>query len=105
MRFSPYDMHVEGLAATAWPDTEEIGVVGKLYGSFLSRDVYGHRQSLPVGIIGGQGRVLRMLQVLLVEETQGGVAQREEQVVVRIERIGAAREAGHVKLKLVICRP
>ena len=98
-------VHMERLAASAWPDTEEIGVVRELYGSFLSRDVYGHRQSLPVGIIGGQRGVLRMLQVLLVKEAQGGIAQRQEQIVVRIERVGTTWETGHIKLKLVIGRP
>ena len=93
--FADIKVHVERLAATAWPDTEEIGVVRELYGSFLSRDVYGHRQSLPVGIIGGQRGVLRMLQVLLVKEAQGGIAQRQEQIVVRIERVGTTRETGH----------
>ena len=46
-----------------------------------------------------------MLQVFLVEETQGGIAQRQEQIVVRIERVSTTRETGHIKLKLVIGRP
>lgn len=98
-------VHVERLAASARPDTEEIGVVRELYGSFLSRDVYGHRQSLPVSIIGGQRGILRMLQVLLVKEAQGSIAQCQEQIIVWIERVGTTRETGHIKLKLVIGRP
>ena len=52
--------------------------------------------SLPVmSMQGGQRGVLRMLQVLLVKEAQGGIAQRQEQIVVRIERVGTTRETGH----------
>lgn len=43
MRFSPYDMHVEALAASARPDAEEVGVVGHLDLAFLAGDVDADR--------------------------------------------------------------
>ena len=46
-----HTIHMKRLSASTWPDTEEIGVVRKLNSPFLSRYVYGHRQSLSVGII------------------------------------------------------
>ena len=67
------------LAASRRPDTEEVGVVGHLHLAFLARDVDADGQPLPVGVVCGQGRVLRFLQVFLEEEAQGGVRQGEEQ--------------------------
>ena len=104
MRFSPYDMHVERLAASRRPDTEEVGVVGHLDLALLARDVDADGQPLPVGVVRGQGRVLRFLQVFLEEEAQGGVRQGEEQVVVGIEGVGVAGEAVGEQLQLVVGR-
>ena len=104
MRFSPYDMHMKRLIASRRPDAEEIGVVGHLHLALLAGDVDADGQSLPVGVICGQGRVLRFLQVLLEEEAQGGVRQGEEQVVVGIEGVDVAGEAVCEQLQLVVGR-
>lgn len=65
MRFSPYDMHVEALAAATGSDTEEISIVSVLVYSLLAGNVYRHRKSLPVCIVGFERRLLRMFQMLL----------------------------------------
>ena len=92
------------LTASRRPDAEEIGVVGHLHLALLAGDVDADGQPLPVGVICGQGCVLRFLQVLLEEEAQGGVRQGEEQVVVGIESVGVAGEAVSEQLQLVVGR-
>ena len=51
MRFSPYDMHVERLAATTWTQTKEVGVVRNLVLAFLAADVNCNWNTLSVGIV------------------------------------------------------
>lgn len=104
MRFSPYDMHVERLAAPRGTDAEEIGVVGHLDFTLLAGYVDAHGQTLTVGVVGSKGRVLAPFEVFLEEQAQGRVAQCEEQVIVGVEGVCVAGEGGHEKFKLVIRR-
>lgn len=100
--FEAFLLHVEVLAATAWAYTEEVRVVGELNSAFLTSDVDTYRQALTVGIPGLQWRALGMLQVLLIEQAECGILQREEEVVVGVERVGVARETVEVELQLVV---
>lgn len=102
MRFSPYDMHVEALAAAAWPDAEKIGVVCHLDLALFPGDVDTYRQALSVGVKRSQRCVLGCLHVFLEEEAQGGIGEREEKVIVRVEGIGIAGETVREKLQLVV---
>ena len=104
MRFSPYDMHVEGLTASAWANAEEVGVVGHLHAAFLAGDVDAHGQALAVGVPCLEGRNLAVLQVLLEEEAEGRVVEREEKVVVGVERVGVAGKGVQEELQLVVGR-
>ena len=49
------------LSASAGSDAKEIGIVGHLDFAFLAGEVYADRQSLTVGIVGGQRCLLRLL--------------------------------------------
>ena len=95
-------MHVEALAASAWPDTKKIGVVGHLDFAFLTRDVNTYRQSLTVGVIGCQGCLFRTFQVFLEEKTQGGIGERKEKVIIGIEGVGIAGKAVREQFQLVV---
>ena len=102
MRFSPYDMHVERLAATTWTQTKEVGVVRNLVLAFLAADVNGNRNTLSVGIVDFQWGLLAMLYVLLIHETGSSVTQREEAVVVGIHAVAVAGEGVDEQLQLVV---
>ena len=100
--FGAFFLHVEGFAAAAWPDAEEIGVVGHLHLALLAGYVYTHRESLAVGVECGERRVLAPFEVFLEEQAQCRVRQREEQVIVGIEAVGAARKGVDEQLQLVV---
>ena len=93
---------MEGLAASAGSDAEEVGVVGHLHAAFLAGDVDAHGQALTVGVPCLEGRVLGVLEVLLEEEAEGCVVERQEEVVVGVERVGVAGEGVHEELQLVV---
>ncbi len=77
--FGAFFLHVEGFAAAAWPDAEEVGVVGHLHLALLAGYVYAHRESLAVGVECGERRVPRTpLRCSLKEKAQCRVRQREE---------------------------
>ena len=92
MRFSPYDMHVERLAAARWTQAEKVGIVGQLLLSLLSCDVNGYGHALAVGVVDLQWGVLIMHDALLVHQAGGGIAEGEESVVVGIHAIAVAGE-------------
>ena len=75
-------IHMKALPAAAWPEAKEVGIVCHLHFALLAGDVYGHWQSLPVCIEGGERSHLRLFQMLLEKEAQGAVGQGQEQVVV-----------------------
>ena len=102
MRFSPYDMHVERLAASRRTQAEEVGVVGQLFFSLFSCDVDGYGHTLAVGIVDLQRRVLIVHDALLVHQTGGGIAEGEESVVVGIHAIAVAGEGVDEQLQLVV---
>ena len=93
---------MEGLAASAGPDAEKNGVVGHLHAAFLAGDVDAHGQALTVGVPGLEGCVLGVLEVLLEEEAEGRVVERQEEVVVGVERVGVAGEGVKEELQLVV---
>ena len=70
--------------------------------SLLTGDIHGKGNTLAVGIVTLQRRVLRLGLALLIHQTQGRITQREEAVIVRRETVAIAGEAGHEKLQLVI---
>ena len=94
-------VHVERLTASAWADAEEIGIVGHLHPAFLAGDVDADGQALAVGVVGLQRRVLTGFQMFLEEEAEGGVVERQEEVIVGVERVGVAGEGVHEELQLV----
>ena len=100
--FADNKVHVERLAATAGSDAEEIGVVGHLHAAFLAGDVDAYGQALTVGVPRLEGRVLGVLEVLLEEEAEGCVVERQEEVVVGVERVGVAGEGVQEELQLVV---
>ena len=95
-------VHVEALAAAAWSDTEEVGVVGHLDLAFLSCDVNTYRQSLTVGVVRGQRSLFRTFQMLLEEEAQCRIRECQEKVIVGIESVGIAGKAVREKFQLVV---
>lgn len=105
MRFSPYDMHVEGLAGTGRADTEEVGIVRHFLLAFLAGNVNAYRQSLTVGVVCSQRCILRLLQMLLEEKAKCSIRKRQEQVIVRVEGIAVTGKTVHEKLQLVVGRP
>ena len=100
--FADIKVHVEGLAAAAWADAEEVGVVGHLHAAFLAGDVDAYGQSLTVGVPGLERRALGVLEVFLEEEAEGCVVERQEEVVVGVEGVGIAGEGVHEELQLVV---
>lgn len=102
MRFSPYDMHMKGLATSAGSEAKKIAVVRELPGTFLAGDVDGHGNTLPVRVIDLQRRVLTLGKTLLIHQTAGGIAEGQEAVVVLVERITVAGERAHKELQLVV---
>lgn len=62
--FANINVHVEGLAASAGSDAEEVGVVGHLHAAFLAGDVDAYGQALTVGVPCLEGRVLGVFEVL-----------------------------------------
>lgn len=64
-KLAHHTIHVEALAAATGSDTEEISIVSVLVYSFLAGNVYRHRKSLPVCIVGFERRLLRVFQMLL----------------------------------------
>ena len=102
MRFSPYDMHVERLAAARRTQTKKVRVVGQLLLSLLSCDVDGYGHTLAVGIVYLQRGVLIMHDALLVHQTGGGIAEGEESVVVGIHAIAVAGERVDEQLQLIV---
>ncbi len=96
---------MERLAASAWTDTEEVGVVGHLDLALLAGDVDTYRKPLTVGIVCGQRRVFRAFEMFLEEEAQGGIRESEKQVIVRIERIGVAGERINEEFQLIVGSP
>ena len=93
---------MEGLAGTGRAYTEEVGVVGHLHLALLAGYVYAHRESLAVGVECGERRVLAPFEVFLEEKAQCRVRQCEEQVIVGIEAVGAARKGVDEQLQLVV---
>ena len=92
MRFSPYDMHVEGLTTSRWPETEEIGVVRDLVLSFLSADVDSHWHTLAVSVVNLQRGFLAMLNALFVHKTGCCITESQEAVVLWVGGITITRE-------------
>ena len=90
MRFSPYDMHVETLSRARRTETEEVTVVGQLFLALFARDVYGDRHALTVGVIDFQWSVLTLGKFLFVHQTTCGITEREESVVIFVQRIAVA---------------
>ena len=80
MRFSPYDMHVEALSAARRPQAKEVRVVRQLVLSLFSGDVDGHRDTLTVGVVDFQRRILAVLDMFLIHQAHGCVAQGQETV-------------------------
>ena len=97
-----YAVHVERLTASTWTQTEEVGVVRNLVLALLATDVYGNRNTLPVGIVYFQWGVLAVLYMFLIHHASGCVAQCEETVVVGVHAIAVAGEGVDKKLQLVI---
>ena len=93
---------MEGLTASAWADAKEVGVVGHLHPAFLAGDVDADGQALTIGIVSLQRSVLTVFQVFLEEEAEGCVVERQEEVVVGVERVGVAGEGVHEELQLVV---
>src|SRR5574344_1038037 len=102
MRFSPYDMHVERLAAARRTKTKKVRVVGQLLLSLLSCDVDGYGHTLAVGIVDLQRGVLIVNDALLVHQAGGSIAKGEESVVVGIHAIAVAGEGVDEQLQLVV---
>ena len=59
---------------------------------FFSRTVNGHRHALPVRIVNLQRRVLAVLYFFLVHQTGGGIAQRQEAVILRTHAVTVSRK-------------
>ena len=97
-------MHVERLSASAWADAKEIGIVSHLHPAFLAGDVDADGQALAVGIVGFQRSVLTVFQMFLEEEAEGCVVERQEEIIVGVERVGVAGKGVHEELQLVISR-
>ena len=102
MRFSPYDMHEEALAAAGRAEDEEVAVVGVFLLAFLARYIDGHRHALAVGVVAPQRSDVAPRLALLVHQAQGGLAEGEETVVLGVKRKAVAGEAGDEQLQLVI---
>ena len=92
MRFSPYDMHVEGFTASRRTEAEEIGVIRYLVLSFLSADVDGNRHTLAVCIVNLQRRFLTMLNALFVHETGCCITESQESVILWVGGVAITRE-------------
>lgn len=92
MRFSPYDMHVEGLTASRRTEAEKIGVIRYLVLSLLSADVDGNRHTLAVCIVNLQWGFLTMLNALFVHETGGCITESQEAVILWVGGVAITRE-------------
>ena len=95
-------VHVERLAASRRAEHEEVGVVGNLVPALLAADVDSHGHALAVGVVYLQWRVLAVLDVLLVHETGGSIAEGEETVVVGTHAVAVAGEGVDEQLQLVV---
>ena len=61
---------MERLTASAWTDTEEIGIVCHLDLALLAGDVDTYRKPLTVGIVCGQWRIFRTFEMFLEKEAR-----------------------------------
>ena len=93
---------MEGLAATRWPQAEEVRIVRDLLLSLLTADVNGHRHALAVRVPDLQRGVLALDRPLLVHQAGSRVAEGQEAVVVGIEAVAVPRKGAHEELQLVV---
>ena len=92
----------EGFATSRRTEDEEVAIVGNLVLAFLAADVDGHWHSLAVCIIDFERSVLMVLNMLLVHQTSGCIAQRQETVIVGVHAVAVAWERVHEQLQLVV---
>jgi hypothetical protein len=90
------------LTTTRWPDTQEVGIVGMLDLTLLTREVDTDGQSVTVSIITNRGDKFRLLGMLLEKEADGSIRKCQEEVIVRIEGVGIAGKGCLKQLQLVI---
>ena len=93
---------MERLAAARRPQAKEVRVVRQLVLSLLSGDVDGHRHALAVGVVDFQRRFLAVLDMFLIHQAHGCVAQGQETVVVLVQGIAVAGKRGDEQFQLVI---
>ena len=99
---SHHGIHEKALAASTWSQYKEIGIVGIFHLTFLSSNVNGKRQPLPVSIVTLQRRIVTLLLMLLIHQAKSRLRKREESVIVLIEFETVARETGYKEFQLVI---
>ena len=102
MELAHHAVHVERLAAARRPQAKEVRVVRQLVLSLLSGDVDGHRDTLTVGVVDFQRRFLAVLNMFLIHQAHGCVAQGQETVVVLVQGIAVAGKRGDEQFQLVI---
>ena len=93
---------MERFAASRRPQAEKVGVVRQFVFPFFSRNVNGHRHALPVRIVNLQRRVLAVLYFFLVHQTGGGIAQRQEAVILRTHAVTVSRKRIDEQFQLVV---
>ena len=102
MELAHHAVHVERLAAARRPQAKEVRVVRQLVLSLLSGDVDGHRHALAVGVVDFQRRFLAVLDMFLIHQAHGCVAQGQETVVVLVQGIAVAGKRGDEQFQLVV---
>ena len=95
-------VHEETLTASTWAKNKIVTVVGHLLRAFLTSEVNGHGNALSVGVPELQRCLLAMLLALLIHQTEGCIAERQETVIVWAETAAVAWERRYEQLQLVI---
>lgn len=90
------------LATATRSNAEEVGIVRHLHLALFPCDVNTHRQPLAIGVVSSQGSIFRTFQVLLEKETEGGIGERQKEVIVRIEGIAVSGKAVGKQFQLVV---
>ena len=93
---------MEALAASRWPEAEEVRVVRQLLFAFLAGDVDGYRHPLAVGVVDFQRALLAVLDTLLVHQADRRIAERKESVILLVHAVAVARKRVHEQLQLVV---
>ena len=95
-------VHKVALTATTRTKNKIVTVICHFLGTFLTRKINGHRNTLTVCVPEFQRRFFTFLLTLLIHHAERSITQRQETVIVRTELATVAGEAINKQFQLII---